>query len=120
MHRLSFGVLSAVLCGVVMTAQVHAAGPGFPKQEKYFNSLDGDKDGKLSIAEITPRAEKRLFKLDGNADGSVARAEIEAWLQKSVERRRDSMLADYDANQDGAISRDELTNFLTAELGKAD
>jgi Ca2+-binding EF-hand superfamily protein len=98
----------------------HAAGPGFPRSEKSFTYFDGDKDGKLSLAELAPRAEKRLFRLDQNADGSVGKDEIEIWLQKGLERRRDSMLADYDANRDGAITREELTAFLNAEFGKAD
>jgi hypothetical protein len=119
MQGLSFKLLT-ILAASALVTPLHAAGPNFPKQEKYFNSLDGDKDGKLSIAEIGPRAEKRLFRLDQNADGSVSRDEIETWLQKGLERRRDSMLADYDANQDGAITREELANFLAAELGKAD
>ncbi|HEY7763388.1 MAG TPA: hypothetical protein VIB38_00235 [Aestuariivirgaceae bacterium] len=120
MQKLSFTILTAVLVASAGLLPVKAAGPGFPKQEKYFNSLDGDKDGKLSIAEINPRAEKRLFKLDQNADSNVSREEIETWLLKGVERRRESMLADYDANRDGAITREELTNFLAVELGKAD
>ena len=78
----------------------HAAGPGFPRTEKSFNYFDGDKDGKLSMAEFGPRAEKRLFRIDQNADGSVGKDEIEIWLQKGLERRRDLMLADYDSDRD--------------------
>jgi hypothetical protein len=112
-------VIGAVLlAGVSCTAL--AAGPGFPRTEKSFNQLDGDKDGKLSVAEIGPRSEKYLFRLDQNADGSLTKAEIEEWLQKGLERRRDLMLADYDADRDGAISRQELSTFVSAEFGKAD
>ena len=103
-----------------MTGPAYAAGPGFPRSEKSFTYADGDKDGKLSMAEVASRAEKRLFRLDQNADGSVGRDEIETFLQKGLERRRDLMLADFDANRDGAITRDELSAFVTAEFGKAD
>jgi Ca2+-binding EF-hand superfamily protein len=106
------------MAGVSCTAL--AAGPGFPRTEKSFNQLDGDKDGKLSVAEIEPRSEKYLFRLDQNADGSLTKEEIEAWLQKGLERRRDLMLADYDADHDGTISRQELSTFVSAEFGKAD
>jgi Ca2+-binding EF-hand superfamily protein len=109
---------AVILAGVSCTAL--AAGPGFPRTEKSFNQLDGDKDGKLSVAEIGPRSEKYLFRLDQNADGSLTKAEIEEWLQKGLERRRDLMLADYDADRDGAISRQELSTFVSAEFGKAD
>ena len=120
MTELSFkSILGAILMvGVSCTAC--AAGPGFPRTEKSFNQLDGDKDGKLSVAEIEPRSEKYLFRLDQNADGSLTKEEIEAWLQKGLERRRDLMLADYDADRDGAISRQELSTFVSAEFGKAD
>jgi Ca2+-binding EF-hand superfamily protein len=120
MTGLSFkSILGAILmAGVSCTA--FAAGPGFPRTEKSFNQLDGDKDGKLSVAEVGPRSEKYLFRLDQNADGSLTKEEIEAWLQKGLERRRDLMLADYDADRDGAISRQELSTFVTAEFGKAD
>jgi Ca2+-binding EF-hand superfamily protein len=107
-----------LMAGVAGTA--FAAGPGFPRTEKSFNQLDGDKDGKLSVAEIEPRSEKYLFRLDQNADGSLTKEEIEAWLQKGLQRRRDLMLADYDADRDGAISRQELSTFVSAEFGKAD
>jgi Ca2+-binding EF-hand superfamily protein len=120
MTGLSFKlILGAILmAGVSCTAL--AAGPGFPRTEKSFNQLDGDKDGKLSVAEIEPRSEKYLFRLDQNADGSLTKEEIEAWLQKGLERRRDLMLADYDADHDGTISRQELSTFVSAEFGKAD
>src|SRR5215213_9369526 len=120
MTELSFkSILGAILMvGVSCTA--YAAGPGFPRTEKSFNQLDGDKDGKLSVAEVGPRSEKYLFRLDQNADGSLTKEEIEAWLQKGLERRRDLMLADYDADRDGAISRQELSTFVSAEFGKAD
>src|SRR5262245_47072995 len=112
--------VAALFLAGSMTGPAYAAGPGFPRSEKSFTYADGDKDGKLSMAEVASRAEKRLFRLDQNADGSVGRDEIETFLQKGLERRRDLMLADFDANRDGAITRDELSAFVTAEFGKAD
>src|SRR5687768_18492183 len=101
MFRLSFRLLMATIAASAMTTVTFAAGPGFPLTEKSFNQLDGDKDGKLSIAEINPRAEKRIFRIDQNADGSVTKEEIETWLKKVLERRRDLMVADQDTNRAG-------------------
>ena len=120
MTGLSFKYILGAILMVGVSCTAYAAGPGFPRTEKSFNQLDGDKDGKLSVAEIEPRSEKYLFRLDQNADGSLTKEEIEAWLQKGLERRRDLMLADYDADRDGAISRQELSTFVSAEFGKAD
>jgi hypothetical protein len=120
MSRLSFKLLAVICAAGALSTSATAAGPGFPRTEKSFTQLDGDKDGKLSVAEINPRAEKRIFRIDQNADGSVTKEEIEIWLQKGLERRRDLMLADHDTNRDGAITREELTAFITTEFGKAD
>lgn len=120
MQTYTFKAVASFLFAASMTGLAYAAGPGFPRSEKSFTYVDGDKDGKLSMAEISSRAEKRLFRLDQNSDGSVGKDEIEIWLQKGAERRRELMLADYDANRDGAITREELAAFVTAEFGKAD
>jgi hypothetical protein len=120
MISLSLRFMASAFLLVGLIGAAVAAGPGFPRTEKSFNQLDGDKDGKLSLADIAPRSEKRLFRIDQNADGAITKQEIEVWLQKGLERRRDSMLADYDADQDGAISRNELGAFVAAEFGKAD
>ncbi|HEY7748238.1 MAG TPA: hypothetical protein VH933_06150 [Aestuariivirgaceae bacterium] len=120
MSRLSLRFFTCVTVIACATTFAEAAGPGFPRSEKGFSQLDGDKDGKLSLVEINSRAEKRIFRLDQDSDGNVSKEEIEQWMKKGLERRRDLMLTDYDADRDGKITHQELEGFVAAEFGKAD
>ena len=120
MTKISLRFWAAIALTAAVPALALAAGPGFPRSEKYFKQLDADANGKLSLAEINARAEKRILRMDRDDDGTVSGAEIEAWLKQGMEKRRDFLLADYDTNRDGVISRDELSAVVSIEFGKAD
>lgn len=112
--------IPAAMVVLLSAAAAMAAGPGFPRSERYFKQLDADASGKLSLAEITSRTEKRILRMDRDKDGKVTSDEIDAWLNEALLRRRDQMLTDYDADRNGAISREDLSAVLSAEFGKAD
>lgn len=97
-----------------------AAGPGFPSGEKGFTRADADKNGKLTLAEVSPAIEKRLFGFDANGDKSVTAAEIDARFKAAYDRRRDGLMAALDADKDGAITEAELSAYLALQFGKAD
>ena len=94
--------------------------PSFPRNPKTFAKLDGDSNGKITLAEIAPRAEKRLLRLDNDGNGEVSAAEIDDSLRKLIERRRDRILKDMDTDRNGAVSRSELDKFLEAMFNGAD
>lgn len=110
---------SAVAIAIAAGATL-AAGPGIPRGEKSFGRLDVDSNGRLTAAEIQPKAAKQFFRIDNDADGSVTKAEIELWLNQTMERRRDRMLARLDADKNSAVSSAEFESFLGGEFKKAD
>jgi hypothetical protein len=58
MSGLSLRFTGTILLLAGLSCASLAAGPGFPRTEKSFKQLDGDKDGKLTVADIGPRSEK--------------------------------------------------------------
>ena len=114
-------IATAAATALLLTASaLHAAEPRLPTGEKTFAAADKDKDGKLTLAELTPAAERRFLKLDANGDNAVSREEIETSLRAAMEKRLQRMLTRMDANQDGTITQAKLDTLLTAQFGKAD
>lgn len=115
---LHFAVIVIAVATGAGTAQ--SAEPYLPRMQKAFERVDADKDGKVTVAELSPLAEKRFMRDDSNGDGQVSSAEIEAALKAAMERRRDRIMASMDANKDGSISKGELDAFVTAMVKGAD
>ena len=109
--RLIITVAAASL--VLATTALHAAEPSLPTGDK-------DKDGKLTLAELTPPAERRFLKMDTNGDNAVSRLEIETRLRAAMERQLERMLTRMDADKDGTITQGEFDGLLTTKFGKAD
>ena len=116
--RLIITVAAASL--VLATTVLHAAEPSLPTGEKSFLAADKDKDGKLTLAELTPPAERRFLKMDTNGDNAVSRMEIETRLRAAMERQLERMLTRMDADKDGTITQGEFDGLLTTKFGKAD
>jgi hypothetical protein len=99
---------------------LHAAEPRLPTGEKTFLAADKDKDGKLTLAELTPPAERRFLKMDSNGDNAVSREEIETRLRATMERQLERMLTRMDSDKNGTITQAEFDGLLTTKFGKAD
>lgn len=114
-------LIATAAAALLLTASaLHAAEPRLPTGEKTFAAADKDKDGKLTLAELTPAAERRFLKLDVNGDNAVSREEIEASLRASMEKRLQRMLTRMDADKNGTITQAEFDTLLTTQFGKAD
>jgi Ca2+-binding EF-hand superfamily protein len=72
-----------------------------------FAEVDTNKDGKVSLAELTASRESWLTQVDTNKDGVATRAEIEASFAARRQEHVQKMFAREDANKDGRLTRDE-------------
>ena len=103
------------------------AGPGCDKADgkgehgadSRFNQLDTDKDGKVSLAELTASRVSWLTRVDTNKDGVATQAEIDASFQAGKKEHLEKMFARDDANKDGRLARDE-TRMPSAWFERAD
>jgi Ca2+-binding EF-hand superfamily protein len=80
-------------------------GPG-----ERFSQIDTNKDGKVSLAELTASRETWLTRVDTNKDGVATRAEIDASFQEGRKEHLQKMFERDDANKDGALTLDEISN----------
>ena len=84
-----------------------------------FGQLDANKDGKVSLAELTASRESWLTRVDTNKDGVATQAEIDASMQAGKKEHVEKMFAREDANKDGRLTRDE-TRMPSAWFERAD
>jgi len=102
-----------------------------------YADLDGDKDGKVTAAEVNTRLVKSaeakvaelkkerdaaFAKLDTNGDGSVSKAEFDSKATLPTIKDPDAkpFLDRFDANKDGAISKDEFRAPTLANFDRLD
>ncbi len=76
-----------------------------------FDTVDADKDGKVTPAEVTAARAARFAAADANADGKLDRAELAAQAQKMMAERMAARALDMlDADRDGALSAEEMAD----------
>ena len=114
-------ILAAAALGTLaLGSMALAMEPSLPRTPKVFAKLDGNSDGKITLAEIQPKAEKRFLKLDGDKNGEVTTAEIDAALQKALDSRRRHILKLMDADGNGTVAKAELDQFIAKLIETAD
>jgi Ca2+-binding EF-hand superfamily protein len=72
-----------------------------------FGRLDTNKDGKVTLAELTVAREAWLTEVDSNKDGVATQAELEASHSAQHGKRIAQLFTDKDANKDGRLTREE-------------
>ena len=107
------------------------------KLDADYADMDGDKDGKVTPAEIDARlvksAEAKIelikkdrdaafAKLDTNSDGSISRAEFDEKAKLPTIKQPDAkpFLDRFDADKDGAITLEEFRGPTLANFAKMD
>ncbi len=94
--------------------------PYFPRQERMFNNLDTNKNGRVEKDEFQIFADRRIARVDLNKDKILTVQEIDDGLKRAIERRRNRMLQGLDHDKNGAITEAELNKFADAMFTAAD
>lgn len=125
-HRYTALILgTSVAVAASAFAGVALAGPGCDKggekagRGAHFDPIDSNKDGKLSLAELTALRLSWLAKVDANKDGVATRAELDASRDAARKEHQQARFARDDANKDGRLTRDE-TRMPSAWFESAD
>jgi Ca2+-binding EF-hand superfamily protein len=77
--------------------------------DNIFNQIDANKDGTITLDEITAVVDARFDKVDANHDGVIDRSELESYLgRRAPAPRIDAVLKHFDSNGDGKIAKAEV------------
>lgn len=94
-----------------------AQGPHGPTQR--FAELDTNKDGKVTLAELTASRESWLGRIDSNKDGVASAEELKAGFEAHRKERLEKMFTAQDQNKDGRLARTE-SHMPSAWFERAD
>lgn len=116
--RIQTGVAVAALFAATMASAAFAdRGPGGPAGRgdrllEMFDSIDADKDGKVTEAELDAYRAAEFKAADANSDGILSAEELtQQHLARMAERAADRsarMIESLDGNGDGSLSADEM------------
>lgn len=81
--------------------------------------MDGDKDGKVSLAEFSAAREGWLARVDANKDGVATQAEIDAGFAAGRKEHAQKRFTREDVDKDGKLARTE-TRMPAAMFERAD
>jgi Ca2+-binding EF-hand superfamily protein len=110
--------LMGALIGTAALADKGAMGMGGPGEGRgamlteMFDTIDADKDGKLSYAELEAHRKAEFTAADTNGDGALSAEELSARqlarFQEKLAERTQAMLDNKDNDGNGSLSAGEL------------
>ena len=118
----SLAVAGSAFAGVALAGgggDCDKAGAHTGRGADRFEQIDTNKDGKISLAELTASRESWLTQVDTNKDGIATQAEIDASMASKRQEHLQRMFERDDANKDGRLTREE-TRLPSAWFEKAD
>ncbi len=114
MKQMLLGATAVLMLGAVAVPAMAKGGFGGPMPD--FATLDADKDGKVTAAELNAAHEARMQAMDADKDGFVSaeemiaarKADMPPQMAERMSRKMDKMIGRMDANKDGKVSLDEM------------
>jgi Ca2+-binding EF-hand superfamily protein len=111
----SAALMAALLGAAVSTAALAQNGPmegGMGGMMMSFDTLDADKDGKVTQDEMTAHRAARFAEADANKDGKLSADELIVMREKAEAARKAemaaAMIARIDTDKDGLVSVAEM------------
>lgn len=113
--------LAALAAGTLTTAALAQMGEGMgraggdgPMLAQIFDTVDADKDGKITAEEFAAHRKARAASVDANNDGKLSAEEIAAMHMQGAQDRANAraarMIERMDADGDGLLSAAELAS----------
>jgi Ca2+-binding EF-hand superfamily protein len=94
------------------------------KTTEKFQKLDKDRNGTVSIEEMSVRQKEFFTKLDTDGSGTISQDEAKAFRKMKremrQERRAERLMERFDTNKDGKISREEYQAIAMERFDAAD
>jgi Ca2+-binding EF-hand superfamily protein len=85
-----------------------------------FRGFDRNRDGAITLEEMTAASDERLKRMDRNGDGAITRAEFDAYHASEARQRADRIFRALDRNRDGRITANEARNSREQRLMRCD
>ena len=120
---LSVGAVAVgVLSASIAFGQMGPAPGGLanPRQIGWLARADADKDGAITLDEVSAMRSARFAQFDRNKDSAVSPDEIEAVVRQRVERISKRIIRRFDKDRDGTITKDEFNRFAVERFSWLD
>jgi Ca2+-binding EF-hand superfamily protein len=107
MNKKYSSVLAIIVSAAALAGTAAAGGGQAHGGKDRMTKLDANKDGKVTLAELTQSKQSWLAEVDTNKDGSATTAELEAHSKARREKHVQELFQRKDSNHDGRLSREE-------------
>lgn len=86
----------------------------------WLRSADANRDGVITLEEVTAQADKQFARLDRNSDGVLDPADREAMRKEMADYRVLRFLHVHGATQDGKVTREQFTKVAKERWARMD
>lgn len=116
------GSLALALVAGIGVAQAHAE-RGFGhggRDAEGWKQADANGDGVVTVAEVQAKILQRASTIDADKDGNISAAEMQAHREQMRAERRARRFADLDADKNGSVSVEEFAAAQSERVARMD